>query len=215
MIEMADGPTKDDGASGGRSKAPENIERELAELRESERLYRMVADFTYDWTYWQGPDGAFLYISPSCERITGYGVEEFLADPLLLQKIIFKDDRGIWHDHSFESTKNVAPREVQFRILRKDGQICWIEHACQPVIDEKGIFLGYRVSNRDITVRKQTEETLRVSRSYLSRAQEVAQAIHGENGAVAGCNVIEARFGQHASAGTPSGSPKRCSSLGA
>ncbi len=42
------------------------------ELRRSEQRFRTVADFAYDWEYWVDPDGNYIYVSPSCERITGY-----------------------------------------------------------------------------------------------------------------------------------------------
>ena len=49
-------------------------------MRESEARYRIVADYAYDWEYWVDAQGNFLYVSPSCERITGYSAEEFMAD---------------------------------------------------------------------------------------------------------------------------------------
>jgi len=50
-------------------------------LKEAEQRYRIVADFTYDWEYWEGPEGNLIYISPSCHRVTGYSPEEFVARP--------------------------------------------------------------------------------------------------------------------------------------
>ena len=44
-------------------------------LKKNEERFRIMADFTYDWEYWVGPDGQFIYVSPSCERITGYRAE--------------------------------------------------------------------------------------------------------------------------------------------
>ncbi len=46
--------------------------------RESEEKYRTIADFTYDWEYWISPDNKYIYISPSCERVTGYQQNEFM-----------------------------------------------------------------------------------------------------------------------------------------
>jgi|GEM_PF-6235072 len=41
------------------------------EFQDSEVAYRTVADFTFDWEYWQAPDGTLRYISPSCELHSG------------------------------------------------------------------------------------------------------------------------------------------------
>ena len=69
------------------------------ELRESEERFRTVADFTYDWEYWLDPDGNYVYVSPSCERITGYRSDEFRQDPELLETIIHPDDRATVAEH--------------------------------------------------------------------------------------------------------------------
>ncbi|HBY78039.1 MAG TPA: hypothetical protein DEG47_13790, partial [Cyanobacteria bacterium UBA11148] len=71
-------------------------------LRQSEERFRTVADFTYDWEYWIEPDGNFIYISPSCDRTTGYRVDEFLNNPSLLQSIIHPDDRTRFAQHRCE-----------------------------------------------------------------------------------------------------------------
>ena len=52
----------------------------------AEEKYRTVADFTYDWETWVGPDGEFIYISPSCYSLTGYSVDEFIDDPSFSSK---------------------------------------------------------------------------------------------------------------------------------
>jgi PAS domain-containing protein len=62
-------------------------------LRASETKYRIVADYTYDWEYRRTPDGRFAYVSPSCERMTGYAASEFQADPDLLFRIVHPDDK--------------------------------------------------------------------------------------------------------------------------
>ena len=137
-----------------------------AALREAELRYRTVADFTYDWEYWQAPDGSLRYVSPSCERITGYPAQEFLSNPHLLDEIVLPEDREVWTEHRQAVTQQEGG-ESQFRIRRRDGQVRWIEHVCQPVTDEHGTFLGYRASNRDATARKQAEEELQRYREQL------------------------------------------------
>jgi PAS domain S-box-containing protein len=143
----------------------------LAALREAELRYRMVADFTYDWEYWQDPAGALRYVSPACERITGYTAEQFSANPRLLDQLVLPQDAQAWFKHS-HNHKERGLQEIRFRIRRRDGEIAWIEHVCQPVVDEQGAFLGYHASNRDITGRVQAEASLRLLSSAVEQSHE-------------------------------------------
>jgi PAS domain S-box-containing protein len=77
------------------------------------------------------------------------------------------EDRHIWQEHQKNSLIGHIPGEVQFRIKGKNGTVRWIEHACQPVIDDTGRFLGLRGSNRDISDRKQAEKALRQKEAEL------------------------------------------------
>ncbi|HXW99280.1 MAG TPA: PAS domain S-box protein, partial [Methanomicrobiales archaeon] len=140
-------------------------ERKRAEdaLRERELYYQTVADNTFDWEFWLDPQGLFLYCSPSCEMITGHKPAEFMADPGLRWNIIHPDDRASFEKHQREVHEHQGKGWGQWRYLRPDGSVCWVEHVCQPVYGEKGEFLGIRGSNRDITLRKAAEEALRAS----------------------------------------------------
>jgi len=132
----------------------------MAALAQEETKFQTVADFTYNWEYWLGPKQEMLYISPSCERITGYAKAEFLAQPDLLYLIMHPEDRHLMECHLHDFTHADAA-SLDFRIVRRDGEIRWISHACQVVYDKDGQFLGRRVSNHDITEDKHTEEALR------------------------------------------------------
>ena len=61
-------------------------------LVENEVKYRTLADFTYDWESWIGPDGRYIYVSPSCERITGYPASAFIENPALVERITHPAD---------------------------------------------------------------------------------------------------------------------------
>jgi PAS domain S-box-containing protein len=136
-------------------------------IQEAEKRYRTVADFTYDWEYWENPEGALEYIAPSCERITGYTQLEFMNSASLIRDIIIEEDKEVWNQHRRIASRGKEQQEVQFRIKRKDGGIRWIEHVCQPVKDQKGMNLGFRASNRDITLRKEAEEVVKNSQENL------------------------------------------------
>ena len=134
-------------------------------LKQSEEKFRTVADFTYDWEYWIGSDGSLIYVAPSCERITGYRSDEFINNPGLLQEIIYLEDQSLVGNH-FHTTDSGDPHEVDFRIVTRSGETVWIGHSCQAVYGEDGRWLGRRVSNRDITERKQVEELLNIASAY-------------------------------------------------
>ena len=90
----------------------------------------------------------------------------------MLYRIVHADDAFLMagHRHDAVAKDNAA---VDFRILRPDGEIRWIAHACQPVFGRDGKFMGRRVSNRDITDRKEAEAA--VHRLNAELEQRVAQ----------------------------------------
>lgn len=144
------------------------------DLRQTELKYRIVADFTYDWEYWENPDGSWRYVSPACERISGHKAEDFIERPNLIREIIVPEDRDLWDRHNCEAREEFLAREIQFRLQRPDGTVRWIEHACQPVTDDAGEFIGVRASNRDITQRKQAELSEQQHREQLAHVTRVA-----------------------------------------
>jgi PAS domain S-box-containing protein len=154
-------------------------ERDIAErhqalesLRKSEEKYRTLADFTYDWAYWIDPDGHYVYVSPACERITGYRPDEFMANPGLLLTLVHPEDRDLVAAHHFGDRK---PHEIlDFRLIARNGKQIWIGHVCQAVHGRDGRYLGQRGSNRDITARKQAETALRISEERYRQIVETA-----------------------------------------
>lgn len=145
-------------------------------LREAEFRYRTVADFTFDWEVWQEPDGELRYVSPSCARISGYAAEKFIADPALMERILEPEDRPRWVEHRERELERGISGGIRFRIRRRDGELRWIEHSCQPVMDEQRQFLGTRSSYRDVTENVRAEEEAQRAREELAHMQRVSTA---------------------------------------
>ncbi|EKD27275.1 MAG: hypothetical protein ACD_79C00773G0002 [uncultured bacterium] len=124
---------------------------------EKERIYRVVADNTYGWEYWLTPDNKFNYLSPSCEKISGYKRDDFISNPNLMTDIIHPDDKKIFNNHLC-NIKDKQSEEIEFRIIHRDGHIVWLRHYCLPIYDEKNIFIGLRGTNVDISDLKRNEE---------------------------------------------------------
>lgn len=127
-------------------------------LKKSEEQFRTVADFAYDWEYWMNPGGELVYVSPSCERITGYSPDEYRKDPGLIEKISHPDDLELASNHLKSERHGGEAQSVEFRIITRSGEKRWIGHVCQPVYSLDGTFIGRRGTNRDITKRKDAEE---------------------------------------------------------
>jgi PAS domain S-box-containing protein len=144
------------------------------ELRESEQKYHLVADYTSDWEYWVGLKSEIVYMSPSCKGITGHEVDEFVADPYLMVSLVHADDRSAFQAHAHTHVEQAAAGDIEFRIVRKDGEIRWISHHCRPVFDQEGHWRGSRASNRDITAKKRLEEELREANVYNRRLIEAS-----------------------------------------
>lgn len=108
-------------------------------------------------------------MSPGCERITGYSVEEFLADPGLLPAITHPDDDGALRAHLAPEVQE-APAEdhLEFRIITKAGDERVIDHRCRGVYDVDGTFLGRRGSNSDATERVRAQEEIKQLNEQLS-----------------------------------------------
>jgi PAS domain S-box-containing protein len=143
-----------------------------ASQRNAER-FRIMAEFTYDWEYWLDTDGHFNYVSPSCQRITGYSVKEFLRDPGLLKTIIHPEDHGLFATHLKEECVEEYPSSIEFRIIDRKGEERWIGHVCQRVYGSRGNPLGIRASNRDITERKKYQQAERLKLEELAQADKM------------------------------------------
>jgi PAS domain S-box-containing protein len=147
------------------------------DLRRSEERFRTFADSTYDWETWRAPDGKYIYVSPSCERLTGYRSEEFIADPSLVLRIVHPDDRATVAKHVMEDFAAQEPLHMDLRIITRSGEERFISHYCQGVFGKDGEWLGRRSSNRDISVRKRAEVELRRVNRALKVLGESSQAM--------------------------------------
>ena len=151
------------------------------ELAENEEQCRLVAEFAYDWEYWQDIEGNYVYVSPSCTNITGYSPEDFFADKDILKKIIHPDDWQNWKTHAHIKLTEGEVEPIEFRIIKKDGDERWIHHVCRTVYSKDGENRGIRGSNRDITDKKVIQEELKVLKGFLSICAS-CKMIRDENG---------------------------------
>ena len=129
-------------------------------FQESENKFKIFVDNTYDWEYWKNRDGTFVYMSPSCKRISGYDREDFLNDNKKFESIVFEEDKQKYSTHIQSIWQENSKGVIDFRIVHKNGGIIWINMNNTLIKDDVGNIIGLRGSNREITERKEYEQKI-------------------------------------------------------
>jgi len=141
-------------------------ERKRAEKAraDAENKYRTLVEQVAAISYIAelGIKGAWLYVSPQIEAITGYSQEEWLAVSRDWIRHIPKEDHGV-----IEAAEEASLRgerfQAEYRIVRKDGTVIWVNDTAVVVSgsDSHPVMEGIIV---DITERKLLENQLQQSR---------------------------------------------------
>jgi PAS domain S-box-containing protein len=141
-------------------------ERKRAEevLRFSESRYRALFRDNPTMIFTLDADWKILSVNPFGASQLGYTINELEGQPVL--KIFHEDDRPALAEQLHRCLQN--PDQVhrwQFRKVRKDGSLLWVEEIAQAVHDLNGV-LNILVVCQDITERKRTEEALRLEKNF-------------------------------------------------
>lgn len=161
------------GKPAGLVMANDITERKQAEnaLRESEERYRRLTENAPDliYRYEFVPERRFAYVNPAAFATTGYTPEEHYADPDLGFKLILPEDRPLL-EQAASGKPGTGP--LILRWIKKDGTVIWTEQRNAPVYDANNRLIAIEGIARDITERKQAEQTLRQVSIRLAEAQE-------------------------------------------
>ncbi len=165
---ILDGESRYAGAVHIISEITERKQIEKA-LQESEERFRRLAENARDliYCYEFTPKRGFTYVSPAATAMTGYTPEEHYNDPDLGFKLVHPDDRPLLE----AAAKGDAhyERPLTLRWVRKDGSILWTEQRNVPIYDQQGNLIALEGIARDITDRKQAEETIQEQLDELRR----------------------------------------------
>lgn len=146
------------------------VRERTAELAKSQaytqQILATITDYIYTVTVKDGVAVATTH-QPTCFAITGYTVEEFVAEPVLWEKMVFEEDRPrvLEFAAALLAGKNVKP--IEHRILHKNGEVRWVRNT--PVLHHapSGRLMSYDGIISDITERKHAE---------IMRAESVEKA---------------------------------------
>ena len=134
------------------------IEAEKA-LKESEERFRNLIENINEIYYIADQNGKTIYASPNIYNFTGFRASDWIGKKAL--KFVYESDLKSVISFYIENRNNgTVDASVEFRSVKKDGTIFWVEQITRFVRDNKGKIIEYRSVTRDITQRKITEKKL-------------------------------------------------------
>ena len=152
-----------------------------SELRESERLYRLLAENASDVIWVRNLDLELTYISPAIEKLYGFSVEEALGQSIA--EILTPDSARFFaefYKDILSMAESVSPEKIKDEYLKlelemvcKDGSKVWTETRMSFLLDEHGKPNAILGVTRDIAERKRAESELNQLNAELEkRVQE-------------------------------------------
>lgn len=136
------------------------LQERIGQLAESEQRFRAIADYTYAWENWFGPDGRLRWVNPAVERMTGYAVRDCMAMADFPLQLVHPSDRDMLRRHQEQALAGRTGQDQEFRVVTRDGRTLWVAMTWQPIVGGQGESLGYRASIRDISLQHTANEEL-------------------------------------------------------
>lgn len=146
------------------------VQSRTRELSESETRFRTLVANLPGASYRCRNDESWTmdFISNAIETISGYPAEEFLSNKVRsFDSITHPDDRNHVRKTIMAATRDKPGFIIEYRIIHKDGQVCWLHEQGQVVFDQQGQIEYLDGNLFDITERKQAEELKKATTSIL------------------------------------------------
>lgn len=153
------------------NRMSEALQQRIEEISRNEAKFHAIADYTYDWEIWYGPDERLIWVNPSVERLTGYRVSECMPMTRFPLPLVHADDR-VQVGRELNFGQHAGTGTARFRVIRKDGEIFWAHAVWQPIYDSMGRYLGIRCGIRDVTDQIRAEDALHNKIMELRNAEE-------------------------------------------
>ncbi|MEW6261570.1 MAG: PAS domain S-box protein [Thermodesulfobacteriota bacterium] len=138
----------------------------LERLRKSEEEFRLLSENAPDIIYTLKEDGTIGYINPAWPRILGHRPEEVLGRPLaeFCSPAEARRYEGLF---KFVRDTRITIKDVDGELIAKDGSVHYVTISGAPNCDAEGRLTGIVGVFKDITERRQTDQELKIQKTYL------------------------------------------------
>jgi PAS domain S-box-containing protein len=140
-------------------------ERKKAEeaIKRSERKYEDLVN-SLDSIVWEQDlqTGQHTFVSKQAERLLGYPVERWLAEPTFWEDHLHPEDRDSAYAYSAAAIAEMRPHELEYRMVAADGRVVWFRDIITLGVEDEGT-MKLRGVMVDITEQKRIEQELRDS----------------------------------------------------
>ena len=149
------------GYRGSGRDVTRHVDTERA-LRENQVRYQEVIEAINEVIFRTDANGRLTYLNRAWERIFGHPVRDSI-DTSLVDYVHPDDQHALAQDFSSVLSGAASAYAGQFRLRRRNGEICWIEATAHPVSRHGGATEpeGLAGTLVDVSVRKIAEMTLR------------------------------------------------------
>jgi len=159
----------------------EQLEASYAQLRESERRFRLLVEGVTDYAIFMlDPDGRVVNWNPGAERLKGYSSSEIVGQHF--SRFYTDEDRqnGV-PDRILAQAIATSRFEGEGWRVRKDGTRFWTNVVIRPIRDADGQLLGFAKVTHDLTERRAAEEQLRQAQKVEAIGQLTGGIAHDFN----------------------------------
>lgn len=162
-----------------RTQLEAKIRERVSQLKDSEERFRLLATHAPVGIYQIDEAGHCLFVNPSWCASAGLSAEQAAGNGWTLS--LHPDDResvlASWRD----AVADGREWEMDFRFLKPDGQVTWVNGKAVPLRNGEGVITGYLGNNLDITLRKRDEARERTRTTVmgeLARGASLQAMLH-------------------------------------
>ncbi len=176
LVHVAASPLNDDHGAplgvvaawfdiGDRKRVERELEKRVAELRESERNLRLITENSPIAILAYDLDEKLLYVNQAVDELTGFSPEEIRERTYL--DLVHPEDRNHVEERWRWLLAGGHINDEEVRLITKGGAVKWSLSSWGPLLDEDGRRIGIQGRESDVTQRKRTELALQESEQRL------------------------------------------------